>query len=191
MLHWLWQWDSVTTGERRVCSRTWDYDSVLTTWLSVITRSRVSQQDLTAPRGNVPNSSFSRPNTWRVVVSSLLPGGRPQNGVNCHQRYKQLCISVASTLAAPPACSISLAQNLAVVAAAGWWVGALSLNRKSLPLRMAQMPCCAALRTWRQNTSVSMRCCARRVIHSLTLFESRPLVCCALWSWEGHDRPGE
>lgn len=47
----------------------------LTTWLSVITRSRVSQQDLTAPRGNVPINSFRRPSTWRVVVSSLLPGG--------------------------------------------------------------------------------------------------------------------
>lgn len=164
MLPWLWQWDAVTTGERRVCSRTWDYDCVLTTWLSVITRSRVSQHDLTAPRGNVPSSSFSRPNTWRVVVSSLLPGGR---GINCHQRCKQLCVSVASALPAPPACSISLAQNLAVVAAAGWWVGALSLNRKSLPLRMAQTPCCAALRTWRQKRSVLIRCCcAQCVMHS-------------------------
>lgn len=47
----------------------------LTTWLSVITRSRVSQQDLTDPRGNVPISSFRRPSTCSVVVSSLLPEG--------------------------------------------------------------------------------------------------------------------
>lgn len=74
----------MTTGER--------HDCVLTTWPSVITRSSVSQHDLTAARGNVPSSSFSRPNTWRVVVSSLLPvggGGEPRTDANCCQRYKQ------------------------------------------------------------------------------------------------------
>jgi len=45
-----------------------------TTWLRVMTRRRVSQQDLTEFRGNADSSSFSRPSTWRVVVSSLLPG---------------------------------------------------------------------------------------------------------------------
>lgn len=39
------------------------YFGVLTTWLSVITRSSVSQQDLTAPRGNAANNSFRRPST--------------------------------------------------------------------------------------------------------------------------------
>lgn len=54
----------------------------------------------------------------------------------------------------PPACSISLMQNLAVVTAAGWCAGASSVNRKSLPLRMEHTPCCAALRTWEEKCNV-------------------------------------
>lgn len=55
-----------------------DRSWALTTWLRVMTRSRVSQHDLTAPRGNTPISSFRRQSTWRVVVSSLLPAMEKQ-----------------------------------------------------------------------------------------------------------------
>ena len=54
----LWMWMN-----NRVLDCTYECFCVLTTWLSVITRSRVSQQDLTAPRGNVPINSFRRPST--------------------------------------------------------------------------------------------------------------------------------
>lgn len=129
---------------------------VLTTWLSVITRSRVSQQDLTAPRGNVTISSFRRPNTCSVVVSSLLPEEekKKQNIMLCDRIRTNRSILVRVTckkcehVLVPPACSISLMQNLAVATAAGWWDGALYVNRKSLPLRMEHTPCWAALRTW-------------------------------------------
>lgn len=123
---------------------------ILTTWLSVITRSRVSQHDLTTPRGNVAISSFRSPSTWSVVVSSLLPeGGQLKTGLSFLYNQKAGYASRHGETVSPPARSISLMQNLAVDTAAGWWAGELSVNRKSLPLRTAQTPCCAALRTWK------------------------------------------
>lgn len=80
-------------------------------------------------------------------TNKLQLAGQPQN-------LKISSITIRTTnlllkrVVSPPACSISLMQNLAVLTAAGWWVSALSANKKSLPLRMAQTPCCAALRIW-------------------------------------------
>lgn len=79
--------------------------------------------------------------------------------LNHSKNNKSVCISViqpscSDHVVLPPACSISLMQNLAVVTAAGWWAGALSVNRKSLPRRMAQTPCCAALRTWEEKVDI-------------------------------------
>lgn len=49
----------------------------------------------------------------------------------------------------------------------------------------ALLRCFTHLETYEVSFNVS------HVSFTVTLSESRPLVCCALWSWEGHDRPGE
>lgn len=69
--------------------------------------------------------------------------------------YRERTRGPNKPVVSPPACSISFMQNLAVVTAAGWWAGAFSVNRKSLPLRMEQTPCCAALRTWKEKNSMA------------------------------------
>lgn len=79
--------------QQRVGGCVYEYSCILTTWLSVITRSRVSQQDLTDPRGNVPINSLRRPSTWSVVVSSLLPAGK--------ERGKNTCFTVKSNMTTP------------------------------------------------------------------------------------------
>lgn len=63
----------VKNGNQIKMTEMYELNCSPTTWLRVMTRRRVSQQDLTEFRGNADSSSFSRPSTWRVVVSSLLP----------------------------------------------------------------------------------------------------------------------
>lgn len=47
----------------------------LTTWLRVMTRRRVSQQDLTDGAGRQGSRSRNKVSTCKVVVASLAPGG--------------------------------------------------------------------------------------------------------------------
>lgn len=51
----------------------------LTTWLRVMTLSRVSQHVFTAAAGQQGSTSRSRDRTCRVVVASLAPGGAEQH----------------------------------------------------------------------------------------------------------------
>lgn len=125
----------------------------LTTWLSVMTRSSVSQHCFTALTGNPVTMSLSRPSTCSVVVSSLLPEKTTRLGIRLQPKRNRLWARLPEHHP-PPASSISLTQNLAVFAAAGWCEGAESLNRKSLPFRMAHTPCCAALRTCTRERSI-------------------------------------
>ena len=183
--------------EQRAFGCNYAFSWVLTTWPSVITRSRVSQQGLTAPWGNVPTSSFRRPSMWSVVVSSLLPEGYKKNRqsqiFHLFTDKNNLSVNrVNNPGALPPAWSISLMQNLAVVTAAGWWAGAFSVNRKSLPLMMEQTPCCADLRTWRGGVDdVSI---LFHIEFNTCYFRGGrdwPSVCCAPWSWAGRGKPEE
>lgn len=50
----------------------------LTTWLRVMTRSKVSQQVFTTAAGKQGSTSRSRARTCRVVVASLAPTGVEQ-----------------------------------------------------------------------------------------------------------------